>query len=269
MMLTFGSLFAGIGGIDLGFERAGLKCVWQVEIDDYARRVLAKHWPKTLRHDDVKTFPPEYDAFAPDVRKDVTNREWYADIIAGGFPCQDISDAGKRVGIDGSRSGLWKEFARVIGVLRPLYVVVENVTALLRRGMGRVLGDLAAVGYDAFWDCIPAAALGAHFRGDRVYIVAQNTASSCLRWNGGGPLGVPPKSDKWGQRKFERLVRYESEHGVPAGSLGRVSDGVPHRVHRLRGLGNAVVPQVAEYIGRCILAHHQIKPAPADQERRG
>src|SRR6476661_6834913 len=130
-MLTFGSLFAGIGGIDLGLERAGMRCAWQVEIDDYATRVLAKHWPDVTRFRDVRSVGAHN--LTP------------VDLLAGGFPCQDISDAGKRAGIEGARSGLWSEFARLIGELRPRYVLVENVTALLRRGMGTVLGDLAAL----------------------------------------------------------------------------------------------------------------------------
>src|SRR5687767_562507 len=111
--MTFGSLFAGIGGFDLGFERAGMRCEWQVEIDPYCRRVLAKHWPDVRRWDDVRTFPPDGD--------------WGVDVICGGFPCQDISAAGKQAGIEGERSGLWGEYERIIRVLRPRIVVVENV----------------------------------------------------------------------------------------------------------------------------------------------
>lgn len=134
--LTFGSLFAGIGGFDLGFERAGMQCVWQVEKDEYASRVLAKHWPTVRRWDDVCTFPPE------------PSSDWACDV--------DISLAGKGAGIEGKRSGLWSEFARIIHVLRPRIVVVENVAAITFRGLGRVLGDLATNGYDAEWDCLPA-----------------------------------------------------------------------------------------------------------------
>ncbi len=126
MTLTFGSLFAGIGGFDLGFERAGLECKWQVEIDPYCQRVLAKHWPEVRRHDDIRTFPPD------------GSDEWRVDVICGGFPCQDISDAGKRAGIDGERSGLWAEYARILGAIRPRFAVVENVAALLDNGMGSV-----------------------------------------------------------------------------------------------------------------------------------
>ena len=119
--LTFGSLFAGIGGFDLGLERAGMRCEWQVEIDPYARAVLAKHWPEVRRWEDVRTFPPK-------------EGEWGVDVICGGFPCQDISVAGKGVGLAGARSGLWYEFARIIGEIRPRFVIVENVAALLTRG---------------------------------------------------------------------------------------------------------------------------------------
>lgn len=156
--MTVGSLFAGIGGFDLGFERAGYEIRWQVEIDPWARAVLAKHWPTVHRHDDVRT------AGAHNLER--------VDLICGGFPCQDISLAGNGAGIEGERSGLWAEYARIIGELRPRYVVVENVAALLVRGFDRVLGDLAARGYDAEWDCIPAAAVGAPHRRDRIWLVA-------------------------------------------------------------------------------------------------
>ena len=154
--LTFGSLFAGIGGIDLGFERAGMACKWQVEIDPYAQRVLAKHWPHVRRHDDVRTWPQS------DAER--------VDVIAGGFPCQDISYAGKGAGLAGERSGLFYEVARIVGEMGPRVVVLENVAALLTRGMGDVLGTLASLGYDAEWHCIPAAAAGAPHIRDRVFI---------------------------------------------------------------------------------------------------
>ena len=118
--LTFGSLFAGIGGFDLGLERAGMVCKWQVEIDEYATRVLEKHWPTVRRWNDVRTFPPEGD--------------WNVDVICGGFPCQDISVAGKGAGLAGARSGLWYEFARIIRHIRPRWVIVENVRAFTKNG---------------------------------------------------------------------------------------------------------------------------------------
>jgi DNA (cytosine-5)-methyltransferase 1 len=141
--ITFGSLFAGIGGFDLGFERAGMSCKWQVEIDDYANRVLAKHWPDVARHRDIRSVGGHN--LSP------------VDIICGGFPCQDISYAGRGAGLDGERSGLFFEAVRLVCELRPRVVVLENVAALLTRGLDRVLGTLAEIGYDAEWHCIPAA----------------------------------------------------------------------------------------------------------------
>lgn len=170
MTLTFGSLFAGIGGIDLGLERAGMKCCWQVEIDDYARKILAKHWPDVPRYTDVR-------GFLGGKRWRSVRSAWAVDCIAGGFPCQDVSNAGRRAGIDGKRSGLWSEFARIVHLLRPRHVLVENVPALTIRGLGRVLGDLAKLGYDCEWDRIPAAAVGAPHLRWRIFIVADATSN--------------------------------------------------------------------------------------------
>jgi DNA (cytosine-5)-methyltransferase 1 len=233
--LTFGSLFAGIGGFDLGFERAGMQCRWQVEIDDYANQVLEKHWPDVARYRDIRECGAH-------------NLE-AVDVICGGFPCQDISNAGKRAGIDGERSGLWSEFHRIICEIRPRYVVVENVAALLVRGIDRVLGDLASIGFDAEWDVLPAAAFGAHFDRERVFIVASSSVPNCLRFQ--GEWTASPGT--WSEQQFEGLVEHELSVCVPAGKTRRVSDGISNRVGRLRGLGNAVVPQVAEWIGRRIV----------------
>ncbi|HYI40014.1 MAG TPA: DNA cytosine methyltransferase [Allosphingosinicella sp.] len=157
------SLFAGIGGFDLGLERAGgFKTVAFCEIDPFCRRVLAKHWPEVPCYDDVRTLTA--DCLAADGIA--------VDVICGGFPCQDISFAGTGAGLAGERSGLWFEYARLIGELRPSYVLVENVAALLARGLDVVLGTLAALGYDAEWHCIPASAVGAPHRRDRLWIVA-------------------------------------------------------------------------------------------------
>src|SRR5688572_4450644 len=155
-------LFSGIGGFSLGLERAGMRTVAFCEIDPFCRRVLAKHWPGVPCYDDVRSLTAERlaaDGIA-------------ADVICGGFPCQDISVAGKGLGLEGVRSGLWSEYARLIGEIRPRFVIVENVSALLSRGLGRVLGDLAALGYDAEWHCIPASAVGAPHIRDRIWIIA-------------------------------------------------------------------------------------------------
>ena len=229
--MRFLSLFAGIGGLDLGLERAGMTCVGQVEIDPYCRAVLAKHWPNVPRHDDVRTR--EY-------------VEGEADVICGGFPCQDVSNAGLRAGIAGKRSGLYRELVRAIRVVRPLYAIVENVAALLGRGMGRVLGDLAEIGYDAEWDCLPACALGAPHCRDRVFITASNPVGMQQRWKepclwevGRAREGSHAWDDPW-----ETALR----------RLRRMDDGSAYGVERTDGIRNAVVPQVAEVVGRSIMA---------------
>jgi DNA (cytosine-5)-methyltransferase 1 len=265
--LTFGSLFAGIGGIDLGFERAGLQCKWQVEIDAYAQKVLAKHWPNVRRHDDVRTWPQ------PDTER--------VDIIAGGFPCQDISYAGKGAGLAGERSGLFYEAMRIVREVGPRFVVLENVAALLTRGMGDVLGTLASLGYDAEWHCIPAAAVGAPHRRDRVFIVSYakgerfgtrrtrrivgvsaRQKDSANVANDDGRFGGASWAGQEETRSTDVLVdgsAFETGHDQwgtePA--VGRVADGIPARVDRLRGLGNAVVPQVAEWIGHQIVSDYE------------
>lgn len=144
-------LFSGIGGFSLGLERAGMHTVAFCEIEPFCRAVLAQHWPGVPIYDDVRTLTA-----------DTLRRDGIAvDVIAGGFPCQDISVAGDRAGLEGARSGLWSEYRRLIGEIRPRFVVVENVTGLLSLGLSTVLGDLAALGYDATWDCVPASAVGA------------------------------------------------------------------------------------------------------------
>ena len=156
--MRVGSLFAGIGGFDLGLERAGFDIAWQVEIDPYCQRVLAKHWPTVQRYGDIRVI--DWSAVEP------------VDLLCGGFPCQDISFAGKGAGLSGERSGLWFEYAKAIDALKPRYVLIENVAALRSRGLDQVLGSLAALGYDAEWHCIPASAVGAPHRRDRIWIVA-------------------------------------------------------------------------------------------------
>ncbi len=259
-MLTFGSLFAGIGGLDLGLERAGMKCAWQVEINDYARRVLAKHWPHVRRWGDVCTFPPE------------PASAWGCDLVAGGFPCQDISNAGRRAGIDGKRSGLWGEFARVIRVVRPRFVLVENVSALLVRGLDRVLGDLAESGYDAEWDCLPACAFGSPHERDRVFLVAypREVAGGCCLFPH-EPDGLP-RDEQWraaqGVKSGRQWKRWLVQASSPVdgqdahGWFRGVVNGVPGELDRIAALGNAVVPQVAEWIGRRIVAADGVASPP-------
>lgn len=243
--MKIGSLFSGIGGLELGLERSipGARVVWQVEQNEYARAVLAKHWPEAKRYEDVREVGAH-------------NLE-PCELLSGGFPCQDLSVAGKQAGIDGARSGLWSEYARIIGELRDAgrparFIVVENVAALLAGGMGRVLGDLAALGYDAVWDCIPAAAVGAPHRRDRVFLVAY---SNCVAVHSKQELGRKRKSAAKLVRDGEtwKMARRKARLWPAEPSMGRVATGIPRRVDRLRCLGNAVVPQVAEVVGRVIM----------------
>ena len=280
-MLTFGELFAGIGGIGLGLENTGgFKVKWQVERDKYASKVLAKHWPDAKRFDDVREFPA------------TDGVDYYVDLIAGGFPCQDISVAGKGEGLKGERSGLFYEIVRIAERLKPKYLLLENVAALLIRGMDDVLGALAEIGYNAEWHCIPAAAIGAYHRRDRVFIIAhsKHDGSHGIGANeqkreceemgrgqlsrGDGGNGKMADADSVGQQKrpqkpvpylpniSRELMRSREDlrrFWAVEPSLGRVADGVPRRVDRLRCLGNAVVPQVAQFVGEMILKAEQCK----------
>jgi len=348
---TFGSLFAGIGGIDLGLERAGWTCRFQVEWDAFCQRVLAAHWPDVPRYGDITTV------------------DWSGvervDLLAGGFPCQPVSGAGKKQAQADAR-WLWPEFARAIRALRPRLVLVENVPNLLAvnggSAFGDVLGDMAACGYDAEWDCIPAAAVGALHDRDRVFIVAYPISERVRAWGhrqDGGPQGAaegapserqwlrpnpgdgralaeadsdgqprarlhqrsgrpgetppdphrngspmadadggrrepgrecpsigglpefepsrgprdegtPPDAERGGRNgrtpdaewgPLGRAVAFQagatlgrSDYWLTEPEVGRVANGVPARMDRLRSLGNAVVPQVIEVIGRQLLA---------------
>jgi DNA (cytosine-5)-methyltransferase 1 len=311
------SLFAGIGGLELGLERAGMTVVGQVEIDPFCRQVLAKHWPEVPRHDDVRTAVEWWlgaeaadvaDTGHPDGRRAsqggrdmarddaVSPGEWAedpvtsfgsgatggtgltrptVDVICGGFPCQDISNAGKREGITGARSGLWSAMRDTVRALRPRYVVMENVSAILVRGLDVVAADLAEIGYDLEWDCIPAAAVGAPHRRDRWWGIAYPQRDG-VRLEPVTELGcrsadVTATDGTYGSMADTLRQRLEVGHWrkdqaepFPAPvvgrwwatepDVGRVANGIPRRVDRLRALGNAVVPQVAEHIGGLIMA---------------
>jgi len=240
-------LFSGIGGFSLGLERSGaFETVAFCEIEPFPRKVLAKHWPRVPCYHDIRTLTAARlaaDGIA-------------VDAICGGFPCQDISTAGQGRGLDGARSGLWFEYARLIGELRPKYVIVENVAALLSNGIGRVLGDLSEVGYDAEWEVISASNIGAPHNRDRVWIVAypagerrpevalqniaRNGSFADARWSSinAGPLVGACSWEDWEDQSGVRLI----------------IDGVPTGAHRCKSLGNAVVPQIPELIGRAIAA---------------
>lgn len=237
-MLKVLDLFSGIGGFSLGLERAGMRTVAFCEIEPFCRRVLSKHWPEVPIYEDVR-----------ELTADTLRRDGITDInvISGGFPCQDISAAGKREGIKGARSGLWREYARLVGELRPSYVIVENSAELLGNGLGDVLGDLATLRYDAVWECIPAAILGAPHGRDRIWLVAY--AQEVAR--------IHEPDIRRGLRSWlsdDRNAWPTSPWDAPASAVCRVDDGIPNRVDRTGALGNAVVPFFPEILGRAILA---------------
>ncbi len=394
--MTFGSLFSGIGGIDIGLERVGFQPLWQCEINKFCRDLLTKRWPDLKLYGDIE---------------DIDEKTPRPDVLCGGFPCQDISTANtKGKGLDGAKSGLWFEFYRVIRILRPRYVLVENVANLVNKGLDRILQGLAEIGYDAEWQVLSAAQFGAWHLRRRIFIVAYTNSfdgqvsgetefdlewSDCgvqTEWNESSDSSQrrrstitptdPPELQRYGRfnnNRFSSQYKEISEFGdsggenaasdstsqqhrrqnhssgcevarahssgewgeKDAGSPGdcgektsahtncvfaggtsqplrpreggmgsgfggngqyvrnpseamvdsdgsryekhgrslsvfpeqfaseryswwkaepgicRVHDGIPNRVDRLRSLGNAVVPQVAEYVGRLIMDHHR------------
>ena len=247
--MQVGSLFSGIGGLDLGLERAGMQVIWQVEKDPYAQKVLRKHWPTVRLYDDVRTVHGREDWCDGKLAGCCLDN---VDLICGGFPCQDISNAGKRAGIGGERSGLWREFHRIIDEVRPSWVLIENVATGRARWLGYVLRDLAAIGYRAEWRCVEAREVGAPHIRDRCFVVAypeRATLRQQPRW-GSWPDGEGPAV--FGLDGPTRFVTGTSAW-PPVTDLGGVAHGIPARVDRLRCLGNAVVPQVAEFVGRLIL----------------
>lgn len=234
------SLFAGIGGLDLGLERAGMTVVGQVEIDPFCQRVLAKHWPEVPRHDDVRTAGQWWTKGQP--RPAV-------DVVAGGYPCQPDSLAGRRLG-QGDPRWLWPAMAEVIDALRPAVVIGENVLGHRTRGLRIVLDDLARLGYRARAGTIRACEVGAPHSRARLFVVAHTDS-------GDGPVGlgtgarVPVPA---GGR--DSCAWPDPEHGPMAVAARgvRVANGAASRMdgRRVRAVGNAVVPQVAEYIGRIV-----------------
>lgn len=232
MKLKLLDLFSGIGGFSLGLERSGaFETVAFCEREPFCQHIIKKHWPGVPIYEDVETLT------ASRLAADGVP----VDAICGGFPCQDISLAGAGAGLDGKRSGLWWQFHRLIEETRPSWVIIENVSALRSRGLDRVLGSLAEIGYDAEWHCIPASALGAPHQRDRIWIVSYPND----HWDERREQQPESSESAWSIRKQPWL----SESGV-----GRVADGVPARMDRLRALGNAVVPQIPQAIGEMISA---------------
>ena len=238
--MNYLSLFSGIGGIDLGLDRAGWTCVGQVEIDPFCRCVLAKHWPEVSRHDDVRTAVAWWRS----------ERRPRLDAVVGGFPCQPFSRSGARLGVADERWG-WPWMGDVVRVLRPRFVVMENVAALLDDGdaFGCVLSDLATFGFDAQWSVLSACAVGAPHARERLFVVAYPDRVDGSAWLGSGSGQISP------ERRGESSWADPVDGFVAADGYGRgVADGVSAGLElaRVAALGNAVVPQVAECIGRMI-----------------
>lgn len=231
------SLYSGFGGLDIGAEEAGIEVILQVEIDDYCRRVLAKHWPDARRIADVR------DVTADDCRG--------ADMLFGGFPCQDVSVAGKRAGLAGERSGLWFEFARLIREVRPRYVVVENVPGLFTAGMGTVLGDLSEMGLDAEWSLVSACSVGATHMRQRLFIVAHSPELVGL-----SRIWDPVARQGWEVQEEHRAAHTRAcakARMADPSALYRGADVVPNRLDRNHGLGNAVFPPQGSFVFRRVM----------------
>lgn len=282
--LKIGSLFAGIGGFELGIERAipSAETIWQVEKDKYCQSILKKHWPNAKIYDDVRNITKH-------------NVE-PVDILIGGFPCQSISVAGKKEGLQNEeKSGLWWEMWRIIGELRPRIVVMENVPNVLRLGGLHILGSLAEIGYDAEWTVISARQFGAPHRRKRWFCVAYPNGEQLVTMHSGSGTKrseetTPPRTldtmdeiigignianatkssiqkhtvDARGmesERRPKRRTRQTSwihetnywKGCAPQSPFCNLADGIPDRVARLKALGNAIVPQCSQYIGECIV----------------
>jgi len=225
MKLKVLDLFSGIGGFSLGLERAGgFETVAFCEIEPFCQKVLAKHWPGVPIYDDIR---------AADHREPV-------ELVTAGFPCQDISRAGRGAGLSGKRSGLFWQVLRTVRMVGRPRLLLENVAALLDNGMGTVLGALAEVGYDAQWNCIRACDAGLPHRRERVWITA----------NANGVWELQPG---WGiedQRRRSICGIQETLRTLPNSERGGSNNGIRRRMD---GLGNAVVPQIPELIGRAIM----------------
>lgn len=290
-MNTVGSLFSGIGGLELGLERTGgFKTIWNCEVDDYANAVLRKHWP------DVPNLG------------DITKVDWSKvekpDLICGGFPCQDISIAGKGKGIHGARSGLWAEFHRAIKASKPTWVIIENSPELIKLGLGQVLHDLRDAGYQSLRPLLlRASEVGAQQRRERIFVIAHINMLGCEPLRSVRERGQFQANQEWdveevsegrqGKRKPDaaetdedafsstntdsfirqwnvaqevyRLSAFAQEHGAGGTEdvrgrrylhkpiVGRGIYGLSRGMDRIKCLGNAVVPQVAEVVGRQIL----------------
>lgn len=243
------SVFSGAGLCDLGLQRAGFDHSWFCEIEDFPKSVLAARWPGKPIYRDIR----DIDA----------NTVESVDVLAGGFPCQDVSSAGKRKGVTkGTRSGLWYEFRRVICDLRPKYVLIENVKGLLSKGIDQVCAGLAEIGYDAEWEVLPAPLFGAPHLRERLFIVAyphssRSVGTPRIFTENAGDLGDHFQLDGealWNGIRINRSGPVSDWLALSGSSVRRVDDGSADALDRLKCLGNGIIPQQSQYVGSLILA---------------
>ena len=241
MTLKVLDLFSGIGGFSLGLERAGMETIAFCEIDPFCQSILRKHWPDVPVFNDVRSLTLNDLPVKPDV-------------ICGGFPCQDISLAGKQKGIKAERSGLYTEMLRLVGECRPRFTLFENVTVMLNGGGGEWFADflygLAEIGQDAEWHCIPASEFGTAHHRDRLWVIAYPHGTELEGIQFYQPLF--PHTEETRRRQHTRAV----DACLPADDYARMRpyfDDVPERMDRLKAYGNAVVPVIPEFIGKQII----------------
>jgi len=252
-------LFSGIGGFSLGLERAGFETIAFCEIEDYPRKVLAKHWPDVPIAGDIRKL--SYNRSTQELIYDgqIIYRG-AIDAICGGFPCQDLSGAGHGKGINAERSGLYSEMLRIIGESGPGYAIFENVTDLLSGESGRwfaqFLYDLASIGYDAEWHCIPASEFGAPHHRDRVWIIAYPNSTNGKGINFQKPLCTYTEESR--RRKLARTINafISADDYI---KWRENNDDVPREMARLKALGNSVYPQIPELLGRAIMNYEESK----------
>ena len=234
--LTHGSLFSGIEGFGLGAAFAGIKTLWSCEYEDYQASIIKKNFGEDHEiNRDIRTY----------------SNPTFVDIISGGFPCQDISVAGKGVGIVGERSGLWAEMYRVIREVIPRYIIIENSPALTISGLEQVLCDLSKIGYNAEWQCISNYAFGYPHKRERLYLIAYSNKIGLQ----GDVCKCGSINSIFKQWTSDTSVGYTCAKRIleiPAHSIVRNDDGFPDWSHRVGSIGNAVNPTVAKYLFECI-----------------
>lgn len=237
--MTHGSLFSGIGGFEEGAKLAGIKTIWNCEYEQFQRKILKKHYGESKQYEDIRTAI---------IRERV-------DIISGGFPCQDISSAGKMEGIRGVRSGLWNQMHRICGEIRPKYIIIENSPNLTIRGLERVLCDLSQIGYDAEWQCISNHAFGYPHERERLYVIAY-THEIGLQGNIRPNGSFNSIFKKWSSNPDDGHFMSERIYQIRQSEVVRNGHGFQSWSHRVGSIGNAVNPTIAYYLFECIKAHH-------------